>query len=249
MRMLALPAALALSLALYAAFPKAKALWLGWMKRLYACLRERFGGSRAFLPVAALVPCAVCALFSALHPAVCALFMVPLFGAFAALPDAARTKEELDSGAYAKDIAAYEEIVRKTCEQLGAVFVGEACLPLLLCALGMALRLGGGLCFLALALRMAGVSGKADRMLGAAERVAARVMLALLRLFSCFVGRSPFLITGKDVPSRLLCALGISRGGGNHAPLAGDITQAAFLCCLCVFALCAALTLLVLPLA
>ena len=63
------------------------------------------------------------------------------------------------------------------------------------------------------------------------------------------VGRNPLRTDGKGARSRLLSILGIADGEARtHAPVSGDIVQAAFLCCFCMVLLAVLLSLVLLPL-
>lgn len=67
---------------------------------------------------------------------------------------------------------------------------------------------------------------------------------ALLLLCSGAVGRSPLRVAGKTAQEKLMSALGVDdRDPAAHPPVAGDIAQGVFLCCLCGAVLCLTLTL------
>ena len=256
MRMLVLPAALALAFLLYLPLPRAFDLLLAGVRRMHAFFLRLYKNqgkklcARCALACCVFIPAALLALLGLIHPAVCALTMAPLFGALALVPRAAGVKRELDSGSLSKDIAAYEALVRTTCGDFAPAFVTDACLPLLLCAIGLPLRIGGALGWMALVLRtLAPGSTPAKRILAPLERAAQAILRALMLLSSCLVGRSPFRTRGETLSARLLSILAIDPGDpASHAPVSGDITQAAFLCCFCASLLCALLTLALLPL-
>ena len=121
MRILALPAALALAFCLYLPLPQSAQLISHTLLRLYhLALRpfsRRAGRADAAPALAAmlLVLGGAVTLLGALHPAVCAVVMAPLFPALSLLPPCAAVKEELDSGKYAGDIPEYESRVRTAC--------------------------------------------------------------------------------------------------------------------------------------
>ena len=250
MRMLALPAALALAFLLYLPLPRAFDFLLAGVRRMHAFflrLYQRQGEERCAkyaLACCVLLPAGLLALLGLIHPAVLALTMAPLFGALALVPRAAHVKRELDSGALSKDIAAYEALVRDTCRDFAPAFALDACLPLMLCAIGMPLRIGGALGWMALSLRtLAPESAAAKRVLAPLEHAAQAVLRALMLLCSCLVGRSPFRTRGEALSERMLSILGIDPDDpASHAPVSGDITQGAFLCCFCACFLCALLT-------
>ena len=254
MRSLVLPTGLALAFVLYFALPAAYGALIGPLRALYARLL-RLCTSKQGAEVSALIAYAaviilVIAFASAIHPVISALLIAPLFGALSRIPPAAAVKRGLDGGSHAGDVAAYEALVSDTCAQLAPAFAAEAFLPLLLCALGLALRLGGALGWAALGLRAVSSENRyARRVLAPLERAGERTLFALMLLCSCLVGRNPFRTKGDGVAARLLSVLGIA--GDNtrvHPPMAGDIAQAAFLCCFCLCLLCLALALILFPL-
>ena len=111
----------------------------------------------AFLLTLMLVPF----LLALLHPAVEAVLMAfPLFG-LSCIPQSGAVKRELDSGAYSRDIPAYESLVRETCAALAPAFVAHVCVPLVLMAVGLPLRLSAALGWGFLAL--SAVSNENDR--------------------------------------------------------------------------------------
>lgn len=254
MRMLALPASLALAFLLYLPLPALADRLDGALAWLYArtlrLFTDKRGRHERALALASylLLLGGVPTLLGALHPVLCALTAAPLFSALSRLPRAASVKRELDGGALKSDAAAYEARVLAVCEGFASAFSREMILPLLLLALGMPLGLGGALGFMARGLRAADAqSPLARRVLPPLERAADAVFHALLLLCSCVVGRNPFRTRGKDVRARLLSVLGLDGTASGHAPVAGDIAQAAFLCGFASCVLCAMLTLLLLP--
>lgn len=242
MRILALPAALALAFCLYLSLPQSAQLISHALLRLYhLALRpfsRRDGRADAAPALAAmlLVLGGAVTLLGALHPAVCAVVMAPLFPALSLLPPCAAVKEELDSGKYAGDIPEYESRVRTACAALGPAFVSDACAPLLLCAVGMPLWLGCALGWIFLALRaVCGELPLARRILAPVLRLSESVFCAMLLLCACAVGRNPFRTQGHGARERLMSILGIAGDGADtHAPMSGDIAQGVFLCCLCI---------------
>ncbi|MDO5300290.1 MAG: hypothetical protein Q4F18_12730 [Clostridia bacterium] len=250
MRILALPAALALAFCLYLPFPRAAELISRLLARLYGLVLRLFtrrDGRSDQMPALLcylLLLAGVATLLGALHPAASAVLMAPLFAALSLLPQEAAIKLELDSGAYAGDIPAYESRVRAACASLGPAFANDACAPLLLCALGTPLYLGCALGWMYLGLRaVRDQNGLARRMAAPILRASDAVFCALMLLSSGAVGRSPLRTQGRGARERLLSILGISGDGtGTHAPMAGDIAQGIFLCCLCTVLLCLMLT-------
>ena len=256
MRMLALLAAFALAFALYLPLPRAFDLLASGVRRMHPLFLRLYKNqgealsAKYALACSVLIPAILLALLGLIHPALLALTMAPLFGALALVPRSAAVKRELDSGSHAGDIAAYEALVRETCSDFAPAFVTDACLPLMLCAIGLPLRIGGALGWMVLILRLlAPQSASAMRILAPLERAAQAVLHALMLLCSCLVGRSPFRTRGGDLSARLISILGIDADDpASHAPVSGDITQAAFLCCFCASLLCLTLTLVLLPL-
>ena len=114
MRLFAFPAALFLAFILYCASPKL-AEWLPRaFQKLYALFRrldERAPRELAF-PAFLLTLMLAPFLLALIHPAVEAVLMAfPLFG-LSCIPVSGAVKRELDSGAYSRDIPAYEALVR-----------------------------------------------------------------------------------------------------------------------------------------
>lgn len=250
MRILALPAALALAFCLYLPFPRTAGLVSRLLAHLYGLILRLFtrrDGQSDRTPALLcylLLLAGAATLLGAIHPAVSAVLMAPLFAALSLLPQAADTKLELDSGAYASDIPAYESRVRAACASLGPAFASDACAPLLLCALGTPLYLGCALGWMYLGLcAVRDRNALARRMAAPILRASDAVFCALMLLSSGAVGRSPLRTQGRGASERLLSILGISGDGtGTHAPMAGDIAQGILLCCLCTVLLCLMLT-------
>lgn len=256
MRIITLPAALALAFLLYLPLPGLAARIPQALCRLYGRIRLLFarkGGrtdDRTALTffLLALAGCAV--LLSGIHPLFAAALCAPAFGALSLVPQSAAVKRTLDSGACSGDIPGYESSVRDTCAALAPAFVHDACAPLLLLFAGTPLYLGCALVWAYAGLRAAREScpaaGKALRLIGHACE---RVFLALLVLCSGVVARNPLRTSGNGAQARLMSILGIANDGADtHAPVAGDIAQGVFLCCFCTVLLCALLTLALLPL-
>lgn len=239
MRMLALPAALLLGSALYTLLPGAKArleaAFLALLGRAHALFTTKRGrtDSKSALAVFLLGLAAAAMLLCAVHPAAAAVVMAPLFPGFSVLPAAMRAKRALDGGDYAGDIPGYERRVLDACAPMGDAFAGGVVLPLVLCALGCALHVGG-----ALAWAYAGLDAAKARYPAAGEvcrriaRAGECVLVALLHLCAGVVGRNPLTVGGRGAGEKLMRLLGLE-GKRDHAPIAGDITQAIFLCCLC----------------
>ena len=252
MRLFVYPAALFLAFVLYCAAPKFVGGLSRALQKLYALFQQldarapRKLAFPAFLLTLMLVPF----LLALLHPAVEAVLMAfPLFG-LSCIPRSGAVKRELDSGAYSRDIPAYESLVRETCAALAPAFVAHVCVPLVLMAVGLPLRLSAALGWGFLALSaVSNENEQADRLLGLLVRPADALFSFLLLLCSGVAGRSPFRIGGRDVKSRLINILGVAQDAtATHAPVSGDISQGTFLCCFCAVLLCLVLTLLLLPL-
>ena len=256
MRMLAVPLAFLLSFCLYLPLPRADGLMTRGIGRLFdGFLRLGNRGAHTLrheraLALFVLLFAVLCQLLGGWHPAASGLLMAPLFFAVAQLPDAVRAKEELDSGAFSRDTEGYEARVRSVCAGLGPAFTDGVCAPLLLMALGAPLHLscltGGAY----LALRaLAGQHRPAQHALVVLRRPVWAVMRAMLLLCSCVVGRNPLRAHGSEPRALLLSILGIAGDETDtHAPVAGDIAQAVFLCCFASALLCAMLTVALLPL-
>jgi len=246
MRIFALPAALLLGAALYTNLPQAREALPAALRALLAKIRQLFTSKkgktddRSARAVYFLILAAAATLLCAVHPIAAALVMAPLFSGFAALPAAAKAKQELDSGAHSKDIPGYERRVLESCAPLGDAFALHVSAPLLLCALGMALHVGGALGWL-----YAGLCAVHDELpqkaLSFAWHIGNSALCAMFFLCSGLVGRNPLRVGGEGAGEKLMHLLSLD-GEGDHAPIAGDITQAIFLCCLCTGILCLGLT-------
>lgn len=251
MRMLALPAAALLAAFLHPILPGAA----GWLRlaldRLFALVLRAFThkdgrtDDAAALPAFALLLAGCAALLSAVHPLVEAILIAPLLTGLSVFPGCAAAKGELDSGKYTRDIPAYEARVRETCAALAPAFVSGVCAPLLVCAAGMPLHLGAALGWALLALRVhQDVHPRAQKIVSRADRIADAVFCAFLTLCAGVAGRSPFRARGKGAQARMMNIIGIAGDKTDtHAPMAGDISLAAFLCCLAAALLLTVLTL------
>lgn len=256
MRMLTLPLSLLLGFCLYLPLPRAWGALCALAEGLYGRFLRLFtrrNGQRdepLALALFLLLAAGLCQLAGGLHPVAGAVLMAPLFGALSLLTPAARLKDELDSGAYARDTAGYEARVRAACASLGPAFTGDACAPLVLLALGTPLHAGCALGGAYFALRALGSAClPAQRILCRLLRPVQALERGLLRLCSCVVGRNPARAHGADVTALLLSILGIAGDETDtHAPVSGDIAQAIFLCCFAALFLCLVLTLALFPL-
>lgn len=248
MRMLALPAALLLGVVLYTLVPNAKT----WLNKRLCTLPETIRQnimkrhqdpdetSVLFILIIGFI--LFPASLSLIHPVAAALVMTPLFSFFALMPECFLAKRELDSGKYVKDREAYENRVVHCCEALGKALVPCLMTPLILCAIGMPLHLGGALGWTYAALRLLEIkSPRLIRILALPDRMGNAVAVFLLRLCAGLFGRNPLRISGEDTEETMLNLLGLQEES-DHAPISGDISQAAFACCLCAFLLCAFLT-------
>ena len=248
MRMLALPAALLLSAALYTLVPGTKT-WLN--QRLYALpgtieqniIKRHQTPDRIsilFIYIAGLVIFPT--LIGAIHPIATAIVMALLFTGFSPLPAAAKIKQELDSGKYIKDIPEYERQVLAACSPLGKAFALEVAAPMLLCALGMPMHLGCALGWVYVGLRAAREAvPAADQIVSPFERAGDGVTVFLFHLCAGLMGRNPLRIGGRGAGEKLMHILSLD-GEIDHAPISGDILQAMFLCCFSAALLCGLLT-------
>ncbi|MBR5302596.1 MAG: hypothetical protein IKU38_07155 [Clostridia bacterium] len=249
MRILAVPAALLLACCIYMPLPAAQDFLFRLIQRAYASalrLFTRRTGRTDDMPaqlVFFLLLGGVLALLGAIHPLAAMALMAPAFTGLTVLPACARVKDELDSGAYARDIPAYEALVRKTCSDLAPAFIRGIVSPIFVCALGMPLHLGAALGGVYLALYALGdMLPAAARALSAIHSISERLFSFFIRLCSGAVGRNPLRIKGRTAGMRLLSALGIAGDGSDtHAPMSGDIAQGVFLCAFSSTILCCAL--------
>ena len=252
MRLLAYPAALLLAFVLYCAAPRLAELLSLALQKLYALfgrLDERSPRPLAF-PAFLLAVMLTPFLLALIHPAVEAVLMAfPIFG-LARIPQSGAVKRELDSGAYSRDIPAYEALVRETCAALAPAFAAHVCVPLVLMAVGLPLRLSAALGWGFLALTaVSSKNEQADRLLGLLIHPMDALFKALMLLCCGVTGRNPFRTKGRDAQTRLMSILGVAQDEtATHAPVSGDISQGTFLCCFCTVLLCLVLTLLLLPL-
>lgn len=245
MRLFILPAAILLALCLYLPLPKAAEWLAAALRALYGRAVSHCTKKSAKRPEdAALIACCICiflitALISALHPIACAVLAAPLFMVWAALPACAQTKETLDSGAYERDIPTYENIVRSTCAALAGPFVSGMTAPMLLCAVGIPLHAGCAIAWVYLFLRSAHPRQRAPRLFVLlVRRASAAVTRAMLHLCSCAAGKNPLRARGDTPRTLLMNILGIAGDESDtHAPMSGDISQAAFVCILSSFVL------------
>ena len=238
MRILAIPAAILLACCIYMPLPAVREFFLRLTVRGYDLtlrLFTRRDGHTDDAPALAVYLLALggaFALLGAIHPLVSMLLMAPVFTAPAVLPGCARIKDELDSGKYARDIPAYEALVRDTCVSLAPAFIQGLIAPMILCALGMPLHLGAA--FGAVYTAVSALAQRLPRCARAADlirRTGERVFIAMILLCSGAVGRNPLRTRGAGASGRLLSVLGISEDGTQtHAPMAGDIAQGIFLC-------------------
>lgn len=246
MRIFAVPAALLLALCVYLPLPRAREGLDAALRRLYALFARPFSRKGVqtddvpALIVCLLVSGGVLVPLAALHPLLAMALMAPAFTGLAALPGCARVKDELDSGAYARDIPAYEALVRTTCRALAPAFVHGIAAPMLLCAAGMPLHLGPslGLGYVLLC-ALSPQTPAAARAADAVRRFSDRVFCVFMLLCAGAVGRNPLRTGGHGAQERLLSILGIAGDGADtHAPMAGDIPQGIFLCSFSSFILC-----------
>ena len=242
-----LPAlSLALAFALYLPLPAAGA----WLARLPRALYHHLSGALTHRKKAAdphltlglllLLILAAGAFAGALPALWQAVLCAPALSAIALLPPSAAVKRELDSGVLAHDTAAYEARVRDTCAALAPSFVADGTAPLLLCALGAPLGLSVALVWAYAVLRaLSTADALSQRAVTLLLRPADAVLRALLLLCAPLAGRSPFRVTGRRAKERLMSILGLADDGTqDHSPVAGDVTQGVFLCCLCLALLC-----------
>lgn len=250
MRILALPAAVILAFCIYPLLPAAPE----WIARALRALHGRLSRADSksdpkTTVVFLLLVCSIAALLCALHPVCAMLVMAPLFTAASVFPGCARLKAELDSGTYARRIPEYEQKVRAACFSLADPFIRGLAAPLLLCAAGTPLYLGGALGWgYAALLALKPQGGWAKRLLDRITRFAERIFCALLALCAGVVGRSSLTVRAGSAAERLVRTLGIAGDKTDtHAPVSGDITQGVFLCCFCCALLCFALCLALIP--
>lgn len=248
MRMLALPAAVLFGAALYMLSSQAEDRISVVLRAMLAKFRRHFtsrGGKtdeRSAFAVYFLALAAAATLLGAIHPLAAAIVMAPLFSGFSPLPVCASAKLELDSGKFSKNIPEYERRVLAACEPLGEAFAHRVIAPMLLCALGIPLHLGCAAGWLYMGLTaVRGELPAAEKLLRSICKAGEAVFIALLLLCAGLVGRNPLHVGGKGAKEKLLHLLCL-KGEIDHAPIAGDITQAIFLCVMTTVLLCFLLT-------
>lgn len=250
MRIFSVPAAFLLAHFLFTLLPKTAgfidAAIAGAYRRLLPLFTRKSGkvDEPPALCFLLLLLGGVSALLGAIHPMAAMLLMTPLFSGLSLLPECARTKDELDSGKYARDIPVYEDIVRRTCALVAPAFVSGVCVPLLLCSIGTPLYLGCSLGWIYAALRVLRDKSRASRRaLALLLRAGNGTLRFLLILCAGLAGRNPLRTKGRDAKTRLISILGIAGDGSDtHPPMSGDITQAIFICSFCAWLLCLVLT-------
>lgn len=237
MRIFAVPAAVLLACCLYLPLPLARNALYAALRRLYTPVLRAFSrkGGKAddtLALIAFLLLMMGALLLAALHPLVAAVLMALSFTGLSVLPSCAKIKAELDAGTYARDIPAYEALVRETCTSVAPAFSKEVFAPLILCAAGMPLHMGPSLALAYAALcALSDQQPLAARIAATIQRFASRVFRAFILLCSGVVGRNPLRTQGRSDEARLLSILGIGGDGTDtHAPMAGDIPQGIFLC-------------------
>jgi len=171
-------------------------------------------------------------LLSAIHPLASMILMIPLFTGLSVLPACAHTERELDSGKYANNIPTYEMLVRKSCLSVASAFISGVIAPMLLCGIGMPLHIAVPAGYAGAALHALSseneTAAKLDKRI---QHIAERILIFFMTLCSGVKGRNPLNIRGKTAEARLLSIVGIPGDGTDtHAPMAGDIAQAIFLC-------------------
>ena len=242
MRIFTVPAAIFLACCVYMPLPAAA----DWPQRLlvrgYARFQRSFSGSAKddvhALLIYLLALCGVLTLLCAVHPLISMALMAPAFTGVHALPGCAQAKADLDSGKYARDIPAYESLVRSTCMSLAPAFAHGVIVPMLLGAAGMPLHMGAPLCMAYLAV-WAIDHPACVRITAALHRTGERLLVAFMLLCAGAVGRNPLRTKGNTPEARLLSTLNIAQGEAHaRAPMAGDIPQGIFLCGLASLVLC-----------
>ena len=251
MRIFAVPAAILLACCIYLPFPGAAAHVDAAIRALYRKTLRLFTRKSGVsdrtpaLSVFLLLLCGITALLCALHPLISVLLMAPLFTGIAALPACAHTEHELDSGKFTHDISAYEAQVREACLSVAPAFSSGIIAPMLLCAAGMPLHLACplGYAFAALC-TLEAEDPHVPPFLRTLRSICERLLLFFMILCAGVTGRNPLHTQGKTVQARLMNIIGIAGDSTDtHAPMAGDIAQAIFLCAfssgLLCFTLCA----------
>ena len=238
MRIFAIPAAFLLACFLYPIFPKAAGYFDRALRALYGQtlrLFTRKNGAADQSPALAmylLLLCGVCVLLGAIHPLASIILMVPLFTGLSALPACVGMERELDSGKYSNDIPTYEMLVRESCTSVASAFVSGVIAPMLLCGAGMPLHIAIPVGYAHATLHALSeenvFAAKFDHKI---QRIAERILIFFMTLCSGVKGRNPLNVRGKTAKARLLSIVGIAGDRTDtHAPMAGDIAQAIFLC-------------------
>lgn len=246
MRIFAIPAAALIACCLYLPLPKAAKGFDRLLSSLYAQVLRLFtrksGAADAGPALCAflLLLGGVSALLSAIHPLLAMVLMAPLFSGLAALPACVHMEHELSSGTFADDIPTYEALVRETCASVAPAFVSGVVAPLLLCAVGMPLHLAVSLGYIHAALcALHAEHPRAAALVSFVHRAAEHTLVFFLTLCSGAAGRNPLRVKGREAKARLLSIIGIAGDGTDtHAPMAGDIAQAIFLCAFASSVLC-----------
>lgn len=249
MRIFAVPAAALLGCCLYMPLPAARDALFRLIIRVYAAVLRLFtrkSGERDDAPallVFLLLLGGALALLGAIHPLLSMVLMAPAFTGLTVLPSCALVKDELDSGKYARDIPAYEALVRSSCASLAPAFIQGIVAPLILGVLGMPLHLGAAFSGVYTALHaLRDQLPAAARICAVIHRVSERIFVFFLKLCAGSVGRNPLRTRGKTAEDRLLSILSIAPDAADsRAPMAGDIAQGVFLCGFSSFILCFAL--------
>lgn len=238
MRILAVPAAFLLACFLYPILPKAAAAFERFLRLLYSQALRPFTRKNGIsdqgpaLAMYLLLLSGVCLLLGAIHPLVSMVLMVPLFTGLSALPACVHMERELDSGKYTNDIPTYEALVRESCASLAPSFVSGVISPMLLCSALMPLHMAApaGYAFAALH-ALSAENETAAKVCKNIERLSERILIFFMTLCSGVKGRNPLNVRGKTAETRLLSIVGIAGDKTDtHAPMAGDIAQAIFLC-------------------
>jgi len=249
MRIFAVPAALLVACCIYMPLPAARDFLFRLIARGYAAalrLFTRRTGHADDMPALLsflLLLAGALALLGAIHPLVSMALMAPAFTGLCVLPACARVKDELDSGRYARDIPAYESLVRKTCASLVPACIQGVVSPLCLGALGMPLHLGAALCGVyTVLMALSDTLPVAARVCARVHRISERLFIFFMQLCAGAVGRNPLRVKGSTTEERLLSILSIADGDSDaHPPMAGDIAQGVFLCGFSCAILCFAL--------
>lgn len=238
MRIFAIPAAFLLACFLYPIFPKAAKYFDRTLHGLYGQTLKLFtrkNGSADHMPALTmhlLLLCGVSMLLTAIHPLASMILMIPLFTGLSTLPACVGMERELDSGKYSNDIPTYEMLVRESCASVASSFVSGVVVPMLLCGAGMPLHMAAPLGYAHAALHALSeenaFAAKFDQKI---QRIAERILIFFMTLCSGVKGRNPLNVRGKTAKARLLSIVGIAGDRTDtHAPMAGDIAQAIFLC-------------------